>query len=112
MCTNACEKEGCDSALSVSLNVKNTGEVDGKEVVEIYVGENNPTVLRPVKELKGFEKVELKAGESKTVTVTIPKSRLGYYDDNFGAFVTNNGEYTVYACASSKDIRLKALVTL
>ena len=112
VCTNACEKEGCDSALSVSLNVKNTGEVDGKEVVEIYVGENNPTVLRPVKELKGFEKVELRAGESKTVTVTIPKSRLGYYDDNIGAFVTNNGEYTVYACASSKDIRLKALVTL
>lgn len=105
-CSNACAKEGCDGSLKVSVTVKNTGNVAGKEAVQIYVGENNPTVERPVKELKGFEKVELAAGESKQVDIIIPKTALGYYDTDACAFVTNHGEYTIYACASSSDVRL------
>lgn len=112
VCTNACSKDGCDGSLKVSLTVKNTGNVDGKEVVQIYVGENNPTVERPVKELKGFEKVELKAGESKTVDIIIPKTSLGYYDVKLNSFVTNKGEYTVYAAASSNDVRATAVVNI
>ena len=111
-CSEACKGTGCDSALEVTLTVKNTGSVDGKEAVQIYIGENNPTVERPIKELKGFEKVELKAGESKKVTVKIDKASLGYYDVNLKSFVTNNGDYTLYACASSNDVRLKTTVTI
>ena len=91
---------------------KNFLQITGKEIVQIYVGENSPTVERPIKELKGFEKVEIEAGSSKEVKVTIPKTSLGYYDVNIKGFVTNKGEYTVYACASSDDVRLKTVVTL
>ena len=111
-CSNGCASDGCDSSLIVSLNVKNTGSVAGKEVVQIYVGENNPTVERPIKELKGFEKVSLNPGEEKKVTVKVSKESLGYYDTKLNAFVTNNGAYTVYACASSKDVRLKTEVNI
>ena len=111
-CTNGCEKEGCNSTLEVSLTVKNTGSVDGKEIVQIYVGENNPTVERPKKELKGFEKVFVKAGESEKVTIKIAKSELGFYDINAKKFVTNSGEYTVYACASSADVKLEKVITI
>lgn len=112
VCTNSCASTGCDGSIEVSLTVKNTGEVTGKEIVQIYVGENSPTVERPIKELKGFEKVEIEAGSSKEVKVTIPKTSLGYYDVNVKGFVTNKGEYTIYACASSDDVRLKTVVTL
>lgn len=111
-CTNACSTTGCDGSIEVKLTVKNTGSVDGKEVVQIYVGENNPTVERPIKELKGFEKVLVEAGSSKEVSIVIPKKALGYYDVNVKDFVTNSGEYTVYACASSSDVRLSEVIKL
>lgn len=111
-CSNGCQAAGCDSSFVVTLTVKNTGNVAGKEAVQIYVGENNPTVERPIKELKGFEKVSLEAGESKEVNITINKSDLGYYNTELQSFVTNNGSYTVYACASSLDVRLKTEITV
>ena len=104
--------EVAEGLLNVSFTVKNTGTVDGKEAVQVYVGENNPAVERPVKELKGFDKIELKAGETKKVDITIKVSDLGYYDTDKKAFVTDSGEYTVYAGASSSDIRLKDTVTV
>ena len=111
VCDKGCERENkCDGSLKVTLTVKNTGNVDGKEAVQIYVGENTPTVERPVKELKGFDKVSLKAGESKQITIMLDKAELGFYDEGLKMFVTNHGEYTVYACASSQDVRLTKVV--
>ena len=112
VCTNACANDGCDGSLKVTLNVKNNGTVAGKEAVQIYIGEKNPTVVRPIKELKGFEKVCLNPGESKEVSIIIKKTDLGYYDEKVKGFVTNKGEYTVYACASSADVRLEKVVNL
>ena len=111
-CTNACQEDGCDGSIKVSLTVSNTGSVDGKEAVQVYVGENNPTVDRPIKELKGFEKVLVKAGSSTVVDIIIPKTELGFYDVNTKSFITNSGEYTVYVGASSSDIRFTKVISI
>lgn len=111
VCEKGCEKGiGCDGSLKVTLTVKNTGDVFGKEAVQIYIGENNPTVARPVKELRGFEKVALNPGESTQVAIMIDKAEIGFYDESLKMFVTNHGEYTVYAAASSADVRLSQVV--
>lgn len=89
----------------VTLTVKNTGAVAGKEVVELYVAPKKPSVQRPVKELKAFDKVELLPGETKTVTFTLTEDMFQYFDEVKHAFVTDPGQYTILVGASSKDIR-------
>ena len=91
--------------LSLNVTVKNTGKVAGAEVVQVYVGENKPTVARPKKELKAFQKVYLKPGESKVVTLTLNPTEWGYWNEAKHQFVTNDGTYTVYVGSSSRDIR-------
>ena len=65
--------------MEVSVDVKNTGSMAGKEVVQLYVADKESTVIRPIKELKGFEKVELAPGETKTVTFTLDKRAFAFY---------------------------------
>jgi len=96
-----------DGQIEVSLNVKNTGKMTGDEVVQLYISDKKASVDREVKSLKGFQRVSLKAGESKTVTMKIDKSALAFYDVKAKKWIAEPGEFEVMIGASSRDIRLK-----
>lgn len=91
---------GINDAIKVSVNLTNTGKVTGKEVVQLYIRDLFASITRPVKELKGFELVELKAGETKTIHFTLNKETLGFYDNN-GKFIVEPGEFKVFVGGSS-----------
>ena len=92
-----------DKTVTVSLNVTNSGEIDGKEVVQLYIRDMYAGVTRPVKELKGFELLELKAGETKTVSFTLTDAELGFYS-NDGKWLTEPGAFKVFAGGSSETV--------
>ena len=92
---------------TLSFDLTNAGGMDGAEVVQLYVGDPVSTVSKPVKELKQFEKVFLKAGESKKVTFNITDEDLNYFNPMLHKWVVENGAYDIYICASSRDVRLK-----
>ena len=95
--------------LKVSVEVENTGSVDGAEVVQLYIADPESSVDRPAKELKGFEKVFLKAGEKKTVTFEIDAEDLSYFDAEKHEWVAEPGEFQALLGSSSEDI--KAMVS-
>ncbi|MDD7304198.1 MAG: glycoside hydrolase family 3 C-terminal domain-containing protein [Prevotellaceae bacterium] len=92
---------------TVSVEVKNTGKVAGQEVVQFYVGDDKASVVRPVKELKHFDKIALAPGESKVVTYTISDDDLKYFDETRHAWVAENGTFTIYVAASAADVKGK-----
>ena len=94
------------SDKGVSFEVKNVGDVDGKEVAQLYVGLKNSEVIRPVKELKGFAKVALKAGESKKVEIAFDDKTFRYFNTATNKWEIEKGIYDIYVGASSDDIRL------
>jgi len=96
-----------DDKITFSVKVKNTGKRDGQEIVQLYINDVKSTLERPEKELKGFEKVALKAGEEKTVNFTIDKSALSYFDDKKHDWVAEPGYFEAIIGASSSDIRSK-----
>ena len=96
-------KAGAD--VSVSVNVTNTGKVAGKEVVQLYIGDEQSRLERPVKELKGFSKIALEPGETKTVTFNIDPEKLMYFDDAKHEWVLESGKFTAYVGSASDDIR-------
>jgi beta-glucosidase len=102
---------GTQSA-TVSLTVRNTGKVAGAEVVQLYVKDDQSTVKRPEKELKGFEKVFLKPGESKTVTLKLDADAFKYYDEAKKQWVLEPGKFSVLVGGSSRDIRQTGSLTL
>lgn len=87
--------------VKVTVELKNTGKLDGKEVVQLYLHDEFASVIRPIKELKGFELVELKAGEKKTITFTLTDKELGFYN-NQGDFVIEEGVFKVMVGGSSE----------
>ncbi|HZO74716.1 MAG TPA: glycoside hydrolase family 3 C-terminal domain-containing protein [Ktedonobacteraceae bacterium] len=103
---------GPDDTLQVSVDVTNTGLRAGKEVVQLYVRDRQARLQRPEKELKAFAKVHLEPGECKTVTLSIGRSALAYYDDSLHQWVAEAGEFDVLVGASSRDIRALATFTL
>ena len=90
----------------VSFEIKNIGDVDGKEVAQLYVGLKSSEVIRPVKELKGFTKVFLKAGESKKVEIAFDDKTFRYFNTKTNKWEIEKGVYDIYVGASSDDIRL------
>jgi beta-glucosidase len=98
--------------VSVSVDVTNTGQVAGKETVQVYVHDRQSTLKRPLKELKGFAKLELQPGETKTVTIPLDFRAFAYYNPTFKQWVTEDGEFDILVGASSADIRGIATVTL
>ncbi|WP_347158408.1 glycoside hydrolase family 3 C-terminal domain-containing protein [Pontibacter chitinilyticus] len=98
--------------VKVTLNVKNTGKREGGEVVQLYVKDEQAAVQRPEKELKAFQKIFLKPGESKEVTLTLPKSAFQYYDDKQNQWVLEPGKFDILVGSSSRDIRQTGEVTL
>jgi len=96
-----------DDTLTVTLNVKNVGKMDGDEVVQLYIHDVKASVEREVKALKGFKRIALKKGESKPVSFKIDKSALSFYDVKAKKWVAEPGEFQVLIGSSSRDIRLK-----
>jgi len=104
-------KKELGKTASVSLTIKNTGKTAGAEVVQFYVKEDKPLVERPDKELKSFEKVFLKPGESKTITVKLDTSSFSYYNEQDKKWTADAGQYHILAGSSSRDIRLTGALT-
>jgi beta-glucosidase len=96
-----------DGQVTISVNVKNTGPIAGDEVVQLYVHDVECSVVRPTKELRGFERISLNSGESKTVTMTVPGEKLSFYDENTHQFIVEPGTFEVFVGSSSEDIRLQ-----
>jgi len=91
--------------VTVTVEVKNTGTVAGSEVVQLYVSHKNPTIFKAAQELKGFEKVTLSPGESKTAVITLDKRAFAYYNTKIAGWHVESGEYELRIGASSRDIR-------
>ena len=98
--------------VTVSFKVKNTGNVDGAEVAQLYIKDNESTIYRPEKELRAFKKVFLKAGEEQTITLTLGKRAFAYYNVNIHDWHVETGAFTICVGASSRDIRLTAEITV
>lgn len=93
--------------LAVSCRVTNIGKVAGKEIVQLYVENPKSEIRRPIRELRGFEKVELAPGESKIVTFTLDKRAFAYYNTKISDWYVESGNYRIQLAASVKDIRLE-----
>ncbi|UCD98830.1 MAG: glycoside hydrolase family 3 C-terminal domain-containing protein [Chloroflexota bacterium] len=98
--------------LTVSVEVTNAGKVAGKEVVQVYIHDHQSKVVRPPKELKGFAKVELQPGETKTVTVSLDFRAFAFYHPAYRQWITEDGEFDILFGSSSSDIRCTKTVTL
>ena len=96
-----------NETIKVSFQLKNSGKVAGEEVVQLYLKDKFGSVVRPVLELKDFQKVKLNAGESKTIEFTIDKEKLSFYNDKV-EWVAEPGDFEVMIGASSADIKLKS----
>ncbi len=94
-----------NGALRISVDITNTGDRAGQEVVQLYIGDETSTLPRPVKELKGFRKILLDSGETGTVTFAVTPELLACYDDSEQAWVIEPGVFTASIGASSQDIR-------
>ncbi len=93
-----------DGKINVSVSVSNSGSVDGEEVVQLYIQDIAATYARPVKELKGFEKVMIKAGETKTISFELTEKELGYYFP-CGKYVVEPGQFKVFVGGNSVDVK-------
>ena len=100
-----------DDILEISFQVRNTGNVSGTEVVQLYVSDLYASVCRPVQELAGFARVQLQPGEEKTVQFQLQLSQLAFLDEEM-RWKVERGEVAVGVGASSEDIRLKDTVTI
>jgi beta-glucosidase len=101
-----------DDRLTVSVDVTNSGQRAGQEIVQLYVQDVASRLVRPLKELKGFAKVALAPGETKTVTLTLDRTALAYWDDSKQAWVAEAGEFVALLGSSSQDIRAQAQFSL
>lgn len=97
-------------SLTVHVKVKNTGRVPGKEIVQLYVKDAEKSVIRPGKELKGFEKLELRPGEEKTAAFKLDKRAFAYFNTNIRDWHVESGIFEILAGSSSRDIKLKETV--
>lgn len=97
-----------NQTLKISVNVSNTGNYDGEEVVQLYIRDLFGKVVRPVKELKGFEKVFIKKGDTKTITFTLTPEDLKFYDDQLN-YDWEAGEFDIMVGTGSQDVQTKRI---
>jgi beta-glucosidase len=88
------------------LSIKNSGEFDGDEVVQVYARKTNPKFWRPIKQLIGFKRISLKKGEQESITLEIDKKQFQYWDTDQHKYLVESGEYEIQIGSSSKEIRL------
>lgn len=98
--------------LTVSFKVKNTGDVAGAEIAQVYVADKESTIFRPEKELKAFKKVFLEPGEEKEITVELSKRAFAFYNVNINDWCVEAGEFDILVAASSRDVKLSAAVNV
>lgn len=98
--------------LTVSFKVKNTGDVAGAEIAQVYVADKESTIFRPAKELKGYKKVFLNGGEEKEVSVELSKRAFAFYNVNINDWCVESGDFDIMVCASSRDVKLTATVNV
>ena len=101
-----------NGTATVTFNLKNTGSVDGAEVAQLYVKQEKLNLPRPEKELKGFQKVFLKAGEEKQVTLTLNQDAFSYFNDVKNEWEMDPGVFDFIVGSSSRDIRLNGKAQL
>ncbi len=97
-------------SLTLSVTVRNTGHVAGREVVQLYVRDVESSVIRPVKELKGFEKIELAPGESKVIVFTLDKRAFSFYNEKTHDWFVESGDFEIMIGSSSRDIKLSSSI--
>lgn len=95
-----------DGAVSVQFDVKNVGARDGAEVAQLYVQDLQPRLPRPLKELKGFRKLLLKAGGKQPVSIPLERSAFAFYDPAQHGWAAEKGDFKILIGSSSRDIRL------
>lgn len=98
--------------LEVKVDICNTGKYQGKEVVQLYVEPQKGDIIRPVRELKGFEKIDLKPNEKKTVTFKLDKRSFAYFNTDINNWSVETGKYSIAIGQSSRNIKLRALVSV
>ncbi|HWS29222.1 MAG TPA: glycoside hydrolase family 3 C-terminal domain-containing protein [Clostridia bacterium] len=101
-----------NEAVTVTVDVKNTGKVFGKEVVELYVADRFSEAIRPEKELKGFQKLALAPGETKTAVFKLDKRAFAYWNTTIHGWYVESGEFDILIGSSSRDMRLKTTVNV
>jgi len=92
--------------IEVSVNITNTGKVSGEEIVQLYIRDRVGSVVRPIMELKDFQKIKLNAGETKTIKFIIDNQKLSFYNDKL-EYKSEPGDFDLMIGASSSDIRLR-----
>jgi beta-glucosidase len=103
---------GPDDEITASFELKNTGNLAGDEVVQLYVKHESSKVQRPLKELRGFERVALGPGETKTVQMKLPAASLAYWDEDADRWVVEDGSVSLTVGGSSSEVRLETTVTV
>ncbi len=103
---------GVNDEVSVKFNISNTGSSSGSEVAQVYIRDEVSTFPRPVKELKGFEKITLEPGESKMVTIKLTPKDFSYWNPEINEWYAEPGKFTIMVCSSSADIKLTTEVEL
>jgi beta-glucosidase len=98
--------------VTVTVDVTNTGDVAGKEIVQVYVRDQKSELVRPEKELKGFAKVSLQPGETKSVPIDLDFRAFAYYHPEYQQWITEDGEFDLLIAASAADIQHTVAVTL
>jgi len=101
-----------DGEVTVTVDVQNTGDMAGDEVVQLYVRDMNPPLVRPFKQLRAFQRISLEPGERETVALTVTAEDLDYFDEGRDVFVSHPGLYEVMVGSSSADIRETATIQL
>ena len=100
------KKLKANEQIEVAVTITNTGKYDGEEIVQLYLRDKVGSIVRPMKELKDFQKINLKAGETRTIKFIINKEKLSFFNQQL-QWVAEPGDFELMIGASSKDIRLK-----
>jgi beta-glucosidase len=101
-----------NDAISVTFTVKNSGMTRGAEIAQLYIQDVECSLPRPAKELKGFQKVDLEPGQSKTITLTLNKMDLSFWSPEIKGWLAEKGKFVIQVGSSSNDIRLKQEIEL
>lgn len=110
--TGASDKITDQDSIIVTCKVKNTGRCAGKEVVQLYISQPDSEVMRPVRELKGFQKISLKPGEEKEATFILDGRAFAYYEEKIHDWYVQSGNFVIEIGSSSRDIRLKESIEI
>ena len=101
-----------DDSLNVSCTLYNTGNFDGSEVIQVYIGKPNSKVKRALKELKGYQKVKVKTGAKSKINIEIPLNSLAFYDETISDWSLEKGNYTIYVGNASNNIFKKIKISV